>query len=359
MPKKYKYTKSFTYDGKRYYVHGDTLEEIYSKKAERLLNLKEGKIIVSGSMLVRDWVPICIEAYKPNQSEDTKKEFTGRVNKYIVGELGMYRLKDVTPLQCQRIMSAQAGKSKSHIDKLSQAMRFIFDKAVRNHYIFENPADDLILPKGTEGERRSITDYEREHFLKCAAVHPQFLLFELMLYCSCRPGEAIACIGDDIQRIDGTPMLHIRGTKTKNSDRFVPIPDHLYDRIRRVSPSELIVPNEGGNKYDKQSYKRLTARLRRELNISMGCKMYRNALIEPYPLAKDFVPYMFRHTYCTDLQKAGVDVRVAQRLMGHASIEITANIYTHVDMSEIIKAADLLDQFHTAKTTPDRSDFLG
>ena len=79
------------------------------------------------------------------------------------------------------------------------------------------------------------------------------------------------------------------------------------------------------------------------MNISMGCRMYRNALIPPFPLAEDFVPYDLRHTYCTDLQKAGVDIRVAQKLMGHSSIEVTANIYTHVDTDDIILAGQLLD----------------
>ena len=42
---------------------------------------------------------------------------------------------------------------------------------------------------------------------------------------------------------------------------------------------------------------------KREMNISMGCKVYRNALVPPYPLADDIVPYCLRHTYCTDLSR--------------------------------------------------------
>ena len=39
----------------------------------------------------------------------------------------------------------------------------------------------------------------------------------------------------------------------------------------------------------------------------------------------DFVPYDLRHTYCTDLARAGVDIRTAQKLMGHANISVTAD----------------------------------
>ena len=78
------------------------------------------------------------------------------------------------------------------------------------------------------------------------------------------------------------------------------------------------------------------------MNISMGCQVYRNQLIPPYPLADDFVPYFFRHTYCTDLATKGVDIRTAQKLMGHSDIQMTANIYTHVQANHIMAAAELL-----------------
>lgn len=83
----------------------------------------------------------------------------------------------------------------------------------------------------------------------------------------------------------------------------------------------------------------------------MGCEVYRNELIPPLPLAPDFVPYMFRHTYCTDLQKKGIDIRTAQKLMGHSSISITAEIYTHVGTKEIVKAGKILKGCTTSCTT--------
>ena len=81
----------------------------------------------------------------------------------------------------------------------------------------------------------------------------------------------------------------------------------------------------------------------------MGCKLHRNALMPPYPLADDFVPYCLRHTYCTDLCKAGIDVRTAQKLMGHANISVTADIYTHIDMNDIKKAANLIRAYTSEK----------
>ena len=137
-------------------------------------------------------------------------------------------------------------------------------------------------------------------------------------------------------------MLHIRGTKTENSDRIVPIPDDLYAMIKDTKPFDYISPNQAGRMHNASSYKRIVSRLKRDMNLQMGCRTYRNQLIPPFPLRESFVPYDLRHTYCTDLARKGVDVRVAQKLMGHANISITADIYTNFTSADIIKGAAAL-----------------
>ena len=134
-------------------------------------------------------------------------------------------------------------------------------------------------------------------------------------------------------------LLHIRGTKTCNSDRYVPIVPELLPKLLAKDPFALIATNLAGKKHDESSYRRMVSNLKRQLNISMGCKVYQNALVPPYPLAADFVPYFLRHTFCTDLQKKGVDIRAVQKLMGHADIQTTANIYTHQDDDTLLQAA--------------------
>ena len=139
--------------------------------------------------------------------------------------------------------------------------------------------------------------------------------------------------------IEDVPFLHIRGTKTANSDRFVPIPEELKSRLLNTSGNGIVAPTQAGKKHNESSYKRMVSSLKRAMNISMGCKVFRNELQEPFTLADDFVPYLFRHTYCTDLKKKGVDVRIAKDLMGHADIKTTANIYDHSDGDTLMMAA--------------------
>lgn len=345
---KYKHRKTFTYEGVRYEVYGNSLDEVFEKKQEKLAALKKGQIIYSGNMTVRDWTEQALNTYKINVNDETLEAMRLRINKHILSVIGGRTLRSVTAIQCQQILNAQVGMSYSHITKLYQELQFIFSSALKNRLIPFDPTEDLVKPDGEKGHRRSITKKERHHLLKVCADRDDFILFELMLYCGCRPGEAIGVMGKDISIIDDQTMLHIRGTKTENSDRYVPIPAVLLPRVKNTAPFDYVAKNHSGRKHSESSYDRLVKALKRAMNISMGCKVYRNALVPPMPLAEDFVPYDLRHTYCTDLARAGVDIRTAQKLMGHANISVTADIYTHVDTQDIIGAADQIDRYLNA-----------
>jgi len=342
MPQKYKYNyirKTFTFNGRRYEVAGKTEEEAIRKMIEKKIALENGEVSVNGNTLLKDWYKTAFEAYKPNVSARYMNQCLVRFQKHVIDDIGRYPLSQITPLQLQSILNRQKGMSRSHITKLHQDIFFVFDAARKNHMIQKNPAADLVRPIGTNHKRRALTSDERHHFLLVAPTDPRFIFFELMLYCGCRPGEAAEVRYDDVVMIEDVPFLHIRGTKTANSDRFVPIPEELKPHLLNASGNGIVAPSRANKKHTESSYKRMTESLKRAMNISMGCHVYRNQLIPPLPLADDFVPYLFRHTYCTDLKKKGVDVRIAKDLMGHADIKTTANIYDHSDGDTLMIAA--------------------
>lgn len=337
--KKYKHQKTFTFDGKRYVVRADTEPQLYEKLALKKRDLEEGRVTISGSMTVSEWVKQCMEAYKPNVGDDYRYQMEQRIQKHVLSDIGSLPLKSIKPLQCQAILNRQKGMSKSHINKLYHELYFIFDKAVSNQLILKNPAGNLIRPEGYVNTRRSLTPQEEKAWIEIMDTDDRFILFQLMYYCGCRSSEAIKVTSSDFF-LKSYPALHIRGTKTKNSDRVVPVPDTLWAKIN--TREGVIAVNSSGRPFTHTSYHRLSNALKRALNIAMGCQIYRNQLIPPLPLGEDFVPYMFRHTYCTNLQKAGVDIRTARDLMGHADISTTANIYTHQDDTTLETAARLI-----------------
>lgn len=339
MPKTYKINRKFTYEGKRYIIHADTELEYAQKYLKKLEQLESGRVIKGGETLLKDWAKECIKTYKTNLSDSSLYKYESKVNAYVLNLIGQMRLKDIKPLHCQQVMNDKIGKSKTCINDTYQIMNFLFKHAVSNNLIVSNPAKDIVKPSGTTKSRRSITEHERKHLWKVCTTKRKYYMFLLMLCCGCRPSEACEAMGKDIQVIDGYYLLHIRGTKTNNADRFVPIPDELYQIIKNTPKNEYIAVYETKGKITESNRNRVWQSCKRDLNISMGCRLYRNQLVPPYPLAPDLVPYCLRHTYCTDLARMGIDIRIAQKLMGHSDISLTANIYTNFDNNDIIEAA--------------------
>lgn len=334
-------TKTFRFDGKKYYVRGKTEKEANEKLIRRKMELEEGRALKSNNYTVAQWADICINTYKHFNSEKYEKSYMTRIRSCILDVIGSIPIKKVRPMDCQNCINRQAANSKYQIKQTKQMLEFLFNHAIDNDLIIKNPVKNITMPDGSVEERRPLTDYEEQIFLSID--DKRFLLFRCMYYCGCRPSEVRSLEGRDIQEHDGVHILHIRGTKTDKSERYVPIPSELYDEIKGTPPFQKICLNASGNPFDEKAYQRAWNSLKREMNIKMGCKMYRNALIPPYPLAPDLVPYDLRHTYCTNLSKKHVPVEVAQKLMGHSDIRTTINIYHHIDMEQIIETAKILD----------------
>lgn len=94
----------------------------------------------------------------------------------------------------------------------------------------------------------------------------------------------------------------------------------------------------------------------REVDIELGAEtdiFYGKKRIVKSVLAEDLTLYCLRHTYCTDLEAAGVPINVAKYLMGHSSIEMTARIYTHMRPDTLESATDKINAFGaTVGATP-------
>ncbi|MDD7511017.1 MAG: site-specific integrase [Peptostreptococcaceae bacterium] len=342
--KKYKFQKYFMFDGKRYVVRADSEFELATKYANKIRDLEEGKVTSGGNITVKDWTYKAIEIYKTRQSDITRDKYVSRVNSCILQHIGNFPLKSIKPINCQELLNLQSGKSQRHINEVYQALNFIFSKAVDNQLIINNPAKNIIKPIGSKNHYRAITYQEEIYIKEIAKTDRKYYLYLLMLFCGCRPSEAAEVQGKDIITENKYPLLHIRGTKTHNADRVVPLPLELYEIIKDTKHNEYVACYSNGNKIKYENRYRVWQSMKRQINIRMGCKMYRNKLIPPFPVADDLVPYCLRHTYCTNLARYGVDIRMAQKLMGHADITPTANIYTNLDDNDVIDVAKKLNE---------------
>lgn len=334
-------------NGKKYEATGKTELEALQKLAEKLAAAKRGEDLTGGAMTVDAWYREWKALYKEPKGLTPKSlgMYDEKYKNYIRPRVGHLRLRDVRDVHLQRILNEEAGRSASHVKKLRMVMQEMFRRARQSRLIPFDPAELLELPAATTGGHRAITEAERAAILAVAETHRAGLWVLTLLYTGMRPGETAALMWSDVDFVRNEIHVHaaresgtgaIKPPKTPAGIRDIPIHAELLPKLHSAQgePFSPVFPTQSGNRQNGDSLRRLWQGFRRALDIHMGARVYRNKIVESV-VANDLTPYCLRHTFCTDLQRAGVPINVAKELMGHADIQTTANIYTHRDQNTL------------------------
>lgn len=123
----------------------------------------------------------------------------------------------------------------------------------------------------------------------------------------------------------------VKGPKTDAGFRKVPIPDFLVDILKdiRKKSSLFVCPSAKGTMMTGQAWKNAWDSFMHHLNICAGGRDASRT--HPKIVAMEpFTAHQLRHTYASLLYNANVDIKTAQQNLGHASIQTTLEIYTHL-----------------------------
>ena len=223
-------------------------------------------------------------------------------------------------------------------------MRQLFEEARLNHLIIDNPTEGIKITPHAKAEKKKALLPDEVDILMSVVVEPRARVFcALCLYCGLRKEEALGLQWSDIQSNSLTvrrAMTFLNNQqdpvddlKTKAAHRVIPIPDKLRSVLLDTPHlSRYIVPAADGGDMTRSAFTRLW-------NSHV-------AALVPFSLH----PHMLRHTYATTLYRAGVDLRTAQKLMGHSSIQVTADIYTHLEQEDSLHVADKLNEYLSGKS---------
>lgn len=282
----------------------------------------------------------------------------------IIDKLAQYHPKD--PAKPWGDMAQPL--SKRTLLGIKQTAEQILKLAVASRVITYNPAEYVIVPKNaTTTKRDAITEQQQqwirdtEHRAKRAAM--------IMLYAGLRRGELLALTWADINLANRTldvnktvmytgnqPILK-HGAKTQSSVRTVKIPKILNAYLSAEKGKDnciYVIHTQDGKLMSQSAWKRLWESYMAELNFKYGFtsaeKESKNitSRLNPHGLEMridTFTAHQLRHTCCTNMYFAGVDMLVASKQLGHSSVQTTWQIYTHLDEKHGDKSMDKLDKY--------------
>lgn len=241
------------------------------------------------------------------------------------------------------------------LSNLRSSAKAAYDLAIPEVVLY-NPLVKTTCPAGAAPEPRDPITEEQQQWIRETPHNAQRAAM-LLLYSGLRRGEATALTWADIDLQDATITVNkgynfadkkSKDPKTAAGVRVVSIPKVLVDYLRTQQDGCLyVLHNSKGKRMTEQGWKRLWESYMRDLNVKYGYNGQQNKNRPGgLPMVIDtFTPHQLRHTFCTLMYFAGVDVMTARNQMGHKDISVTLGIYTALDKKFKKKKINRLDAY--------------
>lgn len=350
-----------TVDGpKRRYVSGKTRDEVRRKLIEAVANRDKGIVYDDKNLSVGDY----LDRWLSDSVRGTVRESTYSRDKYLVVHhikptLGRFKLKNLNALHIQglyrdRLDSSLSG---STVQKMHHVLHKALSQAVRWDLIARNPADAIKVPTPTPKEMHPLSAEQARQLLETAQDNRLEALYVLAVHTGMRRGELLGLRWEDVDLDAATPTVRVRRTitrkgkggsyalgepKTKNSRRTVRLTQRSAEAVRSHRTQQVQEKQRMGSLYQEQGlvFAGETGNIINPSNL-------RQRSFAPL-LKRAGLPRItfhdLRHTCASLLFQRNVHPKFVQELLGHASIAITLDTYSHMLPGMGGEAADAMSE---------------
>ena len=360
-------SKIYLGDGRYKYIMANSQKELDEKITQARIALNRGIDLTAYGDAFGEWAQQWL--YMKYDEVSYRRYTAYRGNISHMEPLAHIPVTKLRPIDFQTLFYRlkNEGYALSTIKACKCAAKQVFDLAISNRVTDYNPVQLAKLPREAPKEtRRALTEEEIQWILNTP--HRAQTAAMIMLFAGLRRGELIPltwdCIDLDKKTIyvgwtvsadeDG---MHVKsGGKTASATRIVDIPDILVDHLRSVErTSDLVCPSARGKMMGETAWTRMWESYLTELNFRYGDISEKpKSKFAPKKLPfviPNITAHWLRHTYITMLYQAGVDVLTAKEQAGHADIQTTLGIYTHLDKTYKRRQIDKFNEFIAGRSS--------
>lgn len=352
------------------WFYGFTSDEALQQRDKYVRQIKSGLREETLGKTFDQYAVEWMQAYKSSVSIKTYNDYARYIN-FASTQIGAKRVRDITATDIQRLYQAKNGLSKSFLHKYSMLLKSMFSSAVEDGIILRNPCAKVKTPAAEEGTHRALEQWERDLISAMLGKHDMALATMLMLYAGLRRGEVLAFnIDRDVDFTKGIiTVKHAiafnynqptkKGPKSKAGEREI----YLFAPLRKAleGKSGLVLPNKDGGVMSKSAWNsKWRSYIRAIERMLNGCQKgwygktaeHREILAAGENLPPwhevNIRSHDFRHSFCTMLYDAGVDIKTAMKWMGHSDEKMIMHIYAHLsekkEKAASIAVGQLLDE---------------
>lgn len=337
----------------------EAMDKVKKYELDKANGLKHEAMGITVTEYATKWLPI----HRHSASTAAYNQYAQMLEKFCDHVGNEKRMRDVSKSDIVDYYNSISERSKSYITKAAALIRAMFLDAADDGVIVKSPCRSAKRPEGSSGTHRPLESWEREIVHKLAEDGHSFgLAAMLMLYAGLRRGEVLALdIDRDVDFDEGLIYVReavsfsegidgrIKEPKTDAGVRAIPLLHQLRTALEGKHGKAF---EPAGGKTSLSAFQRAwESYISKAEELANGGRNRRwygktKADIE-YLRTHDAMPewkhftvrtHDFRHSYCTMICDAGVDIKTAMRWMGQSDATMIQKIYDHVTMQREQKA---------------------
>ena len=340
-------------NGKRIQKYFKKLQDCRQWVSEKQFSIEHGNAL-SNNPTVSACFEYWLKRVKKNQiKESTMINYTGIWEKHIKKVVGDKLITDIKPIHCLEILQKMSDKGykTSTIKGTRMILKSFFLFCLENKIIADDPMNRNVKAFGEESKsKRVLTVEEQRDFLINTKDSSNSRACAFILQTGLRYGELTALEWSDIDF--GRKTMHITksmtyknsggweitGTKTKSSVRTIPLTPEAIRILREqkeINKSikiidmrfrNLVFVNQKGRPRTNNTY---------NIFLKNYCKKEN---IERFSI------HTLRHTFATRCIEAGMRPKTLQKIMGHANLAMTMDLYVHVTEESKIREMEMVEK---------------
>lgn len=370
---KTRYEDPDTGSRKEHFVYGKSRKEVASKKKAFEDDLKKGALPNKGKIVLSEWLDTWLETYaKIGVRQNTYEGYKRIVEGHLKPTLGDITLKNLRPHHVQKMLNEKHSSgnlrekgqplSPRQVEYIYAILHMALERALKNNLVVRNVCDAVDKPKKVKNEFIPWSIEQTNDFLSSVKGSRLFPLYMVAWGTGLRRAEILGLQWSDIDLARGNltvrrALVRVKGgykfqePKTAKSRRIVPLPTAVISALKKwksrqanekiqwnakfidiepekrpvYNPLNMVFCNEAGEPTNPEF-------------ISRSFKRDLKRAILP-----DIRFHDLRHGHATMLLELGEDLKVISERLGHSTITLTADTYSHVSEKMQQEASSKLD----------------